>query len=133
MKFFLSMLVCVIMTASFTGCGMVFGQRLSASQVETALGSDDTLLVDVREPVEWQAGVVEGAVLLPLSDLRGKRLQWQAFLEENGKKKLLLYCRTGNRSGIAGKILKDEGFQIANAGGFSQLKAAGLPTIIPEK
>lgn len=40
-----------------------------------------------------------------------------------------LYCRTGNRSGQAAKMMKDKGFEnVFNIGGFSDLKNAGLET-----
>lgn len=86
------------------------------------------ILVDVREPEEWlEAGVAEAAYLLPLSDLRGEREKWTEFLREKGDRELLLYCRSGNRSGIAAEILVEEGYKIGNIGGFREWQAAGLP------
>ncbi len=86
------------------------------------------VLIDVREPGEWAStGVAEPAVLLSLSDLRSERVTWKAFLGKNKKKELILYCRSGNRSGVAARILEQEGFQVANAGGFKHWKSAGLP------
>lgn len=87
------------------------------------------VLVDVREPAEWaDSGVVATAHLLPLSDLRGARTQWKAFLEAHRDKELILYCRTGNRSGQAATLLAAEGFHVANAGGMREWIAAGQPT-----
>ncbi len=87
------------------------------------------VLVDVREPAEWDStGVVASAHLLPLSDLRGARTQWKAFLDGNRDKELILYCRSGNRSGQAATILAAEGFRVANAGGLREWIAAGQPT-----
>ena len=82
----------------------------------------------MREPAEWSAtGVAEPAILLSLSDLRGNRTQWKPFLEQNKDKELILICRSGNRSGIAGRILAKEGYTVANAGAFKTWAAAGLP------
>jgi rhodanese-related sulfurtransferase len=89
------------------------------------------VLVDVREAAEWKEGVVEGAVLLPLSDLRGDRKDWTPFLQKNAGKELLLYCRSGNRSGQAAQILAGEGRTVANAGAFRDWEAAGQPTRKP--
>jgi rhodanese-related sulfurtransferase len=87
------------------------------------------VLIDVREPAEWTAtGVAEPANLLSLSDLRGDRTQWKTFLEQNKDKELILYCRSGNRSGIATGILAKEGYTVANAGAFKTWAAEGLPT-----
>lgn len=87
------------------------------------------VLVDVREPAEWaETGVVASAHLLALSDLRGERAQWRTFLENNRDKELILYCRSGNRSGQAARLLATEGFRVANAGGLRDWVAAGQPT-----
>ncbi len=86
------------------------------------------MLIDVRESSEWhETGVAAPAVLLPLSDLRGERTEWKAFLAAHPGKELILYCRSGHRAGIAADILKKEGFKTANAGGFKDWTAAGLP------
>lgn len=92
------------------------------------VAAGQAVLVDVREPAEWaDTGVAAPAALLPLSDLQGDRTQWRAFLEKNRGKELILYCRTGRRSGIAAKILAQEGWTTANAGGFKDWTSAGLP------
>lgn len=96
------------------------------------VASGEAVLVDVREPEEWKSGVVAGATLLPLSDLRNDGKNWQAFLAENRDKELILYCRSGNRSGQAAAILDKKGFQTANAGGFKHWKSAGQRVVKPE-
>jgi rhodanese-related sulfurtransferase len=85
----------------------------------------------VREPGEWRDGVVTGALLLPLSDLRGERAKWRPVLDANRDKELILYCRSGNRSGQAVRILAEEKLKATNAGGFSAWKSAGQPVRTP--
>ncbi len=47
----------------------------------------------------------------------------------NKNKTYYLYCRTGNRSGKAAKIMRDNGFEnVYNIGGLSTLKKAGFET-----
>jgi rhodanese-related sulfurtransferase len=89
------------------------------------------VLVDVREPDEWADGVATPAELLALSDLTGPRQTWKPFLEKNCAKELILYCRSGGRSGRAAQLLAAEGFHTANAGGFSDWARAGLPVRNP--
>ena len=48
-------------------------------------------------------------------------------------KELLLYCRSGNRSGQAAALLAKEGFKTLNAGGFSEWQTAKLPTRKPDE
>jgi rhodanese-related sulfurtransferase len=69
--------------------------------------------------------------LLPLSDLTGTRQQWKPFLDQVGDREIILYCRSGVRSGRAASTLAKEGFRTANAGGFSDWVKAGLPVTSP--
>ena len=124
----LLILVAVILVLVVTSRALA-GDILPASEAASRVAAGTTVLVDVREPGEWaDGGVAEPANLLSLSDLRGDRTGWKSFLAENKDKELILYCRSGNRSGIAARILTKEGFNVANAGGFRDWVAAGLPT-----
>lgn len=88
------------------------------------------VLVDVREPAEWQeSGVAAPAVLLPKSEFdEGLIGDWKGFLEKVGDKQIILYCRSGKRSGAVAAALAAKGHAVANAGGFKDWEAAGLPT-----
>ncbi len=106
-----------------------FRPLIAAPRIEPAQGlqkvaSGDAVLIDVREPAEWSGGVVTGALLLPLSDLKGPRALWAKELEAAKGKELVIYCRSGNRSGIAGGILQKEGWTVWNAGGYSGMAKA---------
>lgn len=86
------------------------------------------VLVDVREPAEWaESGVAAPAVLLPKSDFDGDQKQWKEFLGQTGGKEIILYCRSGKRAGVIGTALAAKGHKVANAGGFKDWEAAGLP------
>ena len=87
------------------------------------------VLVDVREPAEWaETGVAAGAALLPKSDFDGAQKLWKDFLAHTGDKEVILYCRSGKRAGAVGSTLAAKGIKVANAGGFGDWVAAGLPT-----
>lgn len=104
------------------------GEIISPAEAAQRLKGGHAVLVDVREAHEWAStGVAAPAVLLSLSDLQGARTQWTPFLKAHRGQELILYCRSGNRSGIAGRILAKEGWQVTNAGAFKTWKAAGLP------
>lgn len=90
------------------------------------------VLIDVREPAEWaETGVAAPAVLLPMSDFNGEKKLWQPFLAHNTSKELILYCRSGHRAGVVAAKLAEDGKSVANAGGFKDWKAAGLPVRQP--
>jgi len=86
------------------------------------------LLVDVRESSEWAGtGVAAPALLLAKSDFDGARKDWTPFLESVGDRQVIVYCRSGRRSGAVAEALAKMGVNVANAGGFAAWKAAGLP------
>jgi len=68
-------------------------------------------VIDVRTEAEWNTGHLEGAL----------HIEWQDILKISSDvdkdEEIFLYCRSGNRSGKATKILLDAGFVNAkNAG-----------------
>ncbi len=105
--------------------------RISAAQAIARIRSGTAVLVDVRERAEWSRGVADQAVLLPLTDLTGRRAQWQPFLAAHDGRELLFYCAAGGRSAIAAKILAAEGFRTANIGSLAKLTTAGWPIARP--
>jgi rhodanese-related sulfurtransferase len=126
MKIFL--LTLLVVAAFLVFSHLARGQTIDSAEAAKRVAGGQSVLIDVREPGEWAStGVAAPAVLLSLSDLQGPRTNWKLFLEENRGKELILYCRSGNRSGIAARILTKEGWTTANAGGFKDWSAAGLP------
>jgi rhodanese-related sulfurtransferase len=102
--------------------------QVKPDELKAALRTGSAVLVDVREPSEWLAtGTAKDAALLPLSDLRGERRQWNAFLEKHRGKKLFIYCQSGTRSAMAAAQLRGEGLDARNAGSLSSLDQAGWP------
>lgn len=103
-------------------------KKIDVSEAARLVAAGQAVLVDVREPEEWaDTGVAAPAVLLPMSDLNGEKKLWTPFLKENEGKTLLLYCRSGNRSGKVAAALAGEGKTVANAGAFKDWAEAGLP------
>jgi rhodanese-related sulfurtransferase len=74
----------------------------SAARTLVAAGAK---VVDVRTPAEFAAGHVPGAVNIPFDEM-GKR---HAEIGPPSTP-VLVYCRTGHRSGIAGQTLREKGF-----------------------
>jgi NADPH-dependent 2,4-dienoyl-CoA reductase/sulfur reductase-like enzyme/rhodanese-related sulfurtransferase len=74
----------------------------------------DALVVDVREPLEFAGGHVEGAVNFPLGQLRSR------LAELPRDRTILPYCGVGQRSYYATRILIQNGFRVRNlSGGFT--------------
>ena len=84
------------------------------------------LVVDVREPVEWDAGHIPGSVLIPLGEL-GARVG-----ELPRDRRMVIVCRTGSRSGYAADALHGAGYDVANLRGGLFAWAAGSHPIEPD-
>lgn len=106
---------------------------ISRADAQAALKAGTAVLIDVREPGEWADGVAKDAALLPFSDLRGPRSSWGPFLAKNKGKKLLLYCASGTRSGMAARLLAGEGLDAVNTGGLSAWARAGWSVGSPRR
>ena len=81
------------------------------------------VLIDVRQPEEWQQGHVPGAMLIPLGSLRDR------VAEVPRDRDVLLICRSGNRSGTAQRQLLELGYdRVFNvSGGMNAWTHSGLP------
>lgn len=107
------------------------GASVGPAEARDRVASGQAILVDVREPGEWAGGVAAPALLLPLSNLRGDRGAWNAALEANKGKEVIVYCASGMRSGIVASMLQKEGIKASNMGGFGAWRGAGLPVRTP--
>lgn len=71
-------------------------------------------LLDVRTPQEFAGGALPGAQNVPLNGIPN-------VLQSLPKDQpVLLYCRSGARSGMAQRFLVQEGFEAHNIGGYAQ-------------
>jgi adenylyltransferase/sulfurtransferase len=81
------------------------GSTITATELaDMQQRGEDFLLVDVREPAEWEIVRIPGATLIPKGELPAKL----AELPQN--KPIVTYCKTGVRSAEALALLKDAGF-----------------------
>lgn len=79
--------------------------------------ADGAMIVDVRTPAEFSSGNYRGSVNIPLADLE-KNIN----LFGNKDRLIVVYCRTGNRSGKARDILERYGYiNVINGGGLKDM------------
>jgi sulfur-carrier protein adenylyltransferase/sulfurtransferase len=91
--------------------------------------SNAPLLVDVREPDEWEEGHIPGAVHIP----RGRLESRVEGLVPDKERALVVYCSVGSRSAFAAKALGEMGYEnvVSLAGGFTDWKRNGFEVTIP--
>jgi len=77
-----------------------------------------SVIIDVRTKEEWDSGHIEGATHIPLKNLSNKIDEFTKDYNEE----ILLYCRSGNRSGKAKKLLDEIGYtNTKNLGGIKNV------------
>ncbi len=103
--------------------------RISAAEVKAMAGQPGVLLVDVRDGNELAAsGKAKGAVhasrgLIEFRADPESPMHEPAF---GAAKTIVVYCASGGRSALAGKVLKDMGYaDVRNMGGFKEWVDAG--------
>jgi len=102
-------------------------QSIDAKQALHLLENDDNVtLLDVRTIAEYKEGHLRDATLIPVQVLSENL----GMLKTDKHKKILVYCRTGNRSVAASRILEEHGFTPVNIkGGIIQLIKAGVTLV----
>ena len=76
---------------------------------ERERGERDFMLIDVREPVEWEIATIDGAVLIP----KGEFLDGSALEKLPHDKPIVLHCKVGGRSAEVLAVLHGAGFSDA--------------------
>ena len=109
--------------------------EITATQAKEQLDNGQVdLILDVREPNEWEKGHIPGAVLAP----RGM-LEWYADptssyakqeITANRNGRIVVHCAAGARSLLAAETLKKMGYTdvVSMAGGFTDWSAKAFPT-----
>jgi len=103
--------------------------RVTPAQARDMMAKGDTLVVDVRDTPEVQnSGKVAGAVHVSRGMLEFRADPASPYHDKNfaTDKTVLVYCASGGRSALAGKTLKDLGYErVYNLGGFKDWAESG--------
>jgi rhodanese-related sulfurtransferase len=132
MSRFVALLIAVLLAAGCASTGTpnapagsgpaALAAAVSVSEA-AGLRDEGAFVLDVREPDEWAAGHIPGATLIPLGQLASRLGE----LERNAK--IVVVCRSGNRSAEGRDILLGAGFPAVTSleGGMTDWEQAGLP------
>ncbi len=103
--------------------------KISPQEARDMMAKGDTLVVDVRDGPEVQAsGKVAGAVHVSRGMLEFRADPDLPSHDKNFSKDkaVIVYCASGGRSALAGKVLKDLGYaRVYNLGGFKDWADSG--------
>jgi rhodanese-related sulfurtransferase len=100
---------------------------------------DRCVLIDVREPGEYQAGCIPSAINLPRGLLEFQIDTHPALADpadpalSHRLRPIVVYCRTGGRAALAAQTLQRLGFDdvCSIAGGIVAWAEVGLPVVVP--
>lgn len=104
-------------------------REVSPAEAKALLGNVPVL--DVREPGEYAAGCLPGAVNIPRGVLEFQIGNHPAFQDRDGE--MLVYCLSGGRSALAVEALQKLGYgrAVSLAGGFKGWQESGGPVAAP--
>lgn len=98
---------------------------IAATDPKTAYSmvqKNEAVIVDVREEDEIRAGMIKDAKWFPLSKVMEDKNWKEDFMALTQGKKIFLHCRSGVRSEKVMNILKQNGIESENIGGYQTLK-----------
>lgn len=104
--------------------------EVTTQQVEQMINEGGWVVLDVREPDEFQEGHIPGAMNIPRGFIEVKADHDHHKKDprmQDRKQKFICYCGGGTRSLLAAKTLKEMGFDdaVSMAGGYRQWEDEG--------
>ncbi len=79
---------------------------VSPKQASAMFDEKQAIIIDVREQEEWDEQHIEGAIFIPLSQVKSRVGELAQYKDST----VIMQCRSGRRSGIAGATLIEAGF-----------------------
>lgn len=105
--------------------------RITPAQAKEMIARNNILVIDVRDAPELEkSGKIAGAVQVSRGMLEFRADPAAPTHDKNFDKgkTLILYCASGGRSALGGKVLKDMGYtQVYNLGAFKEWAESGGP------
>ena len=103
------------------------GPTLSPQQVINRVNRDQAVVVDLRDPKEYNSGHIVDALNIPYNKINDKL----AELEPYRSKPVILVCKMGQHSGAVGKTLRAQGFEDVSRmkGGMAEWDGSQLPVV----
>lgn len=104
--------------------------EISLADADAAIRSAD-LLLDVREPAEFEQGHIGGAINIPRGLLEFRLSATPEY--DSRDLAIVVYCKTSGRAALAAQSLQQMGYRRVHsiAGGFDAWAAAGKPVSHP--
>jgi len=86
-------------------------ENISAEDAFSILNDKQYIFLDVRTETEYNEHHIDGSILIPVQELESRIFELEKYKED---KKIIVYCRSGNRSQTGRLILSQNGFNAVN-------------------
>ncbi|EDZ61194.1 putative periplasmic rhodanese-like sulfurtransferase [Sulfurimonas gotlandica GD1] len=103
MKKIINIFILLLTLALFTACSSVSDEELIIAREAVKNGA---IIVDVRTREEFIQKHIDGAINLPIEAIM------KGSINLPKDKELVLYCRTGSRSSVSAKVLREKGWTV---------------------
>lgn len=103
--------------------------RISPQEAQALMTKGDVLVIDVRDAPEVEkSGKITGAINISRGMIEFRADPQSPYHDPRiaSARKLILYCASGGRSALSGKVLKDMGYpEVYNLGAFKDWAEQG--------
>jgi len=102
------------------------GQTVSTVEATTMINRENALVLDIRDKADFKAGHLVNAVNIPYGSLAER----MGELERERERPIVLVCKTGQTVSMAGKMLREKGFNaVRMKGGMMEWNSQNLPVV----
>lgn len=102
------------------------GATVSFNEATRRINSGTAVVLDVRESADFRAGHITDAINIPWSQIKTKTNR----LEKHKSKQIIVVDKMGQHAGAAGKILREQGFDVVRLqGGIAEWTHQNLPLV----
>ena len=121
-SFFVFLLVAFVINEGKQG-----GAAITPTNLVNLVNREGAVLLDIRDPKEYSAGHIAGALSMPVSSIDARIGE----LESEKGKPVVLVCKMGQQASATGRKLKALGFENVRrlSGGMAEWTAGSLPVV----
>ncbi len=102
------------------------GQTVSTAEATTMINRQNALVLDIHDKADFKAGHLVNAVNIPYASLAQRMNE----LDKERERPIVLVCKTGQTVSMAGKMLREKGFNaVRMKGGMMEWNSQNLPVV----
>lgn len=102
------------------------GKSVSPAQATQMINKDNALVLDIRDKKDFNSGHLANAINIPYANLATRLDE----LNNQKERPIILVCKTGQTVSVAGKMLREKGFNaIRMSGGMMEWTNQNLPVV----